>query len=170
MSNTQKKLSKVRPPRVQITYDVEIGQAVKEKELPFVVGVLADLAQSGSEEGQLLRDRSFIEIDADNFDKVMEAQKPRISLRAPNRLGDEGETINIDLSFPNIESFSPGAIAKSVPQLAKLLEVREKLNDLLAKLEGNDRLNDLLADIVTNTEIQLKAKSEIECRKKRIGE
>ena len=156
---TQGKLSKVRPPRVKISYDVEIGGATKEKELPFVIGVIADLSASGGNPEQRLRDRQFIEIDAENIDKVMTAMRPAVTVLVPNKLTNEGR-MNVNLQFTTMASFSPEAVAQSVPDLAKLLEARVRLSDLLAKLEGNDRLNDLLAEIVSNTEILVQAKTE----------
>lgn len=159
-TSSQNKLSKVRPPRVQITYDVEIGGASTEKELPFVVGVIADLVGVGGDPEKKLRDRQFVEIDRENFDKVMTAMKPAVNVNVPNKLNGEGQ-MNINLQFCGMDSFSPGAVAKSVPELSKLLDTRERLVDLLAKLEGNDRLNDMLAELVTNTEIQHRAQTEI---------
>lgn len=159
--STQKKLGKVRPPRVQITYDVEVGDAVQQKVLPFVVGVVADLAPGGSQAAERLRDRQFIEIDADNFDKVMSSLNPTLKLSVDNRLSADGEKLGVTMSFPEMASFSPANVAKSVPQLARLLETRSRLNDLLAKLEGNDRLNDLLSEVVLNTEVQKLAHSEM---------
>lgn len=156
---TQGKLGKVRPPRVQITYDVEIGSASQEKELPFVVGVIADLSARGGDPEQRLRDRHFIEVDAENIDKVMSAMRPAVSLRVPNKLTGDGQ-VGVNLEFLNMESFSPEAVAQSVPDLAKLLETRVRLSDLLSKLEGNERLNDLLAEVVFNTVIQDQAQSE----------
>ncbi len=156
---TQKKIGKVRPPRVQITYDVETGDSVKQKALPFVVGVLADLNPGGANETRL-RDRSFVSIDGDNFDKVMSAVNPTVSLSVPNKLSSEGGNMRLDMSFSELDAFSPARVARSVPELNQLLEARERLNDLLAKLEGNDKLNDLLAEVVLNTEVQVKACSE----------
>ena len=157
---TQGKIGKVRAPRVQITYDVEIGGATQLKELPFVVGVVADLSGAGGDPEKRLRDRHFVDIDAESIDVVMEAMRPAVSVRVPNRLTGEGE-VNVELKFTAMDSFSPEAVAQSVPALAKLLDARVRLNDLLSKLEGNDRLNDLLAEIVLNTEVQQKAKLEI---------
>ena len=156
---TQGKISKIRPPRVQITYDVEIGGAAKEKELPFVIGVIADLSASGGDPEQRLRDRHFIEIDAENVDKVMTAMRPAVSVLVPNKLTNEGR-MNVNLQFLTMASFSPEAVAQSVPDLAKLLEARVRLSDLLSKLEGNERLNDMLAEVVSNTEIHVQAQSE----------
>lgn len=159
--NTQKKLGKIRPPRVQITYDVEVGDAVQQKVLPFVVGVVADLVPGGGLAGERLRDRQFIEVDVDNFDKVMGSLKPTLNFSVDNKLGGEDEKLGITMSFSELNSFSPASVAKAVPQLARLLEARGRLNDLLAKLEGNDRLNDLLAEVVFNTEVQKMACSQI---------
>lgn len=163
-SNTQKKLGEIRAPRVQISYDVEAGDESKQKTLPFVVGVLADLGSGSAQADKRLRDRSFVDIDADNFDKVMAAMKPKASVRVANKLGGEAEHLQADLVFSQIDDFSPAAVAKQVPQLAQLLEARSRLNDLLAKLEGNERLNDLLAEVVLNTEVQVKAHSELQKR------
>lgn len=159
--STQKTIGKIRPPRVQITYDVEVGDAVKQKVLPFVVGVIADLAPGGAMSGTRLRDRGFVTIDGDNFDRVMASLGPALKLSVPNHLSGDSEKLAIDLKFSEMESFSPARIAESVPALADLLEVRGRLNDLLAKLEGNDKLNDLLAEVVMNTEIREKAVGEV---------
>ncbi len=165
MSNgVQGKLGKIRPPRVQISYEVEIGGTTKEKELPFVVGVIADLSARGGDSEQRLRERHFIEVDAENVNKVMAAMRPAVSVRVPNKLTGEGYLL-AELQFLDMESFSPESVAQSVPDLAKLLETRVRLSDLLAKLEGNERLNDLLAEVVLNTEIQGQAQTEA-CRKK----
>ena len=161
LNNTQKKLGEIRPPRVQITYDVEVGDVVQQKLLPFVVGVIADFAPGGYVAGERLRDRHFIEVDVDNFSKVMSSLSPTLSFQVTNKLRDESEKIEVTMSFSEMSSFSPASVAKAVPQLSRLLETRSRLNDLLAKLEGNDRLNDLLAEVVLNTEVQAKACSEI---------
>lgn len=160
--NTQKKLGKIRPPRVQITYDVEVGDVVQQKVLPFVVGVVADLAPGGSLAEERLRDRQFIEVDVDNFDKVMRSLNPTLKFSVENKLNDESGKLGISMSFSEMASFSPASVAKAVPQLARLLETRGRLNDLLAKLEGNDRLNDLLAEVVLNTEVQKMACSQMD--------
>lgn len=161
--NTQKTIGKVRPPRVQITYDVEDGGATKAMSLPFVVGVLADLAPTATGEPPKLREKSFIEIDADNFEKVMESLQPNISIAVPNRLSDAGGSgkMKVSLAFPNMDAFSPAGVAKAVPELAELLRVRARLNDLLAKLEGNDRLNDLLAEVVMDEGVKAIAMQEV---------
>jgi type VI secretion system protein ImpB len=129
---------------VQITYDVEIGDAVEKKELPFVMGVLADLAGHPDGAPSKLKDRRFVEIDRDNFNQIMEKISPRLDLSVEDRLKGEGE-IKVELNFKEFSDFHPEAIVQQVPRLAKLLEARTQLRDLLSKLDGNDELNQLLA-------------------------
>jgi type VI secretion system protein ImpB len=140
----QKWVGRNRPPRVQITYDVEIGDAVEKKELPFVMGVLADLAGHPEGTPSKLKDRRFVEIDRDNFNQIMEKISPRLDLSVEDRLKGEGE-IKVELNFREFSDFHPEAIVQQVPRLAKLLEARTQLRDLLSKLDGNDELNQLLA-------------------------
>jgi len=151
--STQHKLSRVRPPRVQITYDVEIGNAIEMKELPFVVGILSDLA--GKPENPLppVKDRKFVNIDRDNFNDVMTAIGPGLALRVPNKLTDDTDAmINASLKFNTMDDFNPINIVKQVEPLRKLYEARQRLTDLLAKLDGNDELDALLQEIIGNTE------------------
>ena len=140
----QKWVGRNRPPRVQITYDVEIGDAVEKKELPFVMGVLADLAGHPDGAPSKLKDRRFVEIDRDNFNQIMEKISPRLDLSVEDRLKGEGE-IKVELNFKEFSDFHPEAIVQQVPRLATLLEARTQLRDLLSKLDGNDELNQLLA-------------------------
>ena len=140
----QKWVGRNRPPRVQITYDVEIGDAVEKKELPFVMGVLADLAGHPAEAPSKLKDRRFVEIDRDNFNQIMEKIGPRLDLSIDDRLKGEGQ-IKVELNFSQFSYFHPEAIVQQVPRLAKLLQARTQLRDLLSKLDGNDELNELLA-------------------------
>lgn len=159
--STQKTLGKVRPPRVQITYDVEVGGAIKAKSLPFVVGVFADLAPNSAQMQMKLKDRNFVEMSNDNFDRVMENIAPCIKMKVENKLdGETHEKFNVELTFKSMDDFSPTAVARSVPRLAKLLDARAKLNDLLAKLEGNERLNDLLVEVVMNDVVKERAYKE----------
>jgi len=150
--STQHKLDRIRPPRVQITYDVEIGGALQMKELPFVGGVLADL--SGIPEAALpkLKDRKFVNIDRDNFNDVMAAVGPRLTLLPDNKLKNSGSKLQVELKFNRLDDFNPVSIIKQVEPLRKLLEARQRLSDLLAKLDGNDELTDLLQDVVSSTE------------------
>ncbi|HEY3826405.1 MAG TPA: type VI secretion system contractile sheath small subunit [Bryobacteraceae bacterium] len=149
----QHKLDRVRPPRVQITYDVEIGGAIVQRELPLVVGVLADL--SGNPEHPLprLRDRKFVVIDRDNFNDVLGAAAPRLTLRVPNRLDkDPDSKVNVELKFKEMDDFTPLNVMLQVEPLRKLFEARQKLTDLIGKLDGNDALDSMLQQVVTNTD------------------
>lgn len=152
--STQKKLDRIRPPRVQITYDVHTGGAIEMKELPLVVGILADLSGKPEEALPKVKDRKFVEIDRDNFNDVLAASKPRLAYQVPNRLQDDGSKLNVLLNFREIDDFEPVQVIKQVPSLNRLLEARQRLTDLLAKLDGNDELGSLLNDVVTNTEQQ----------------
>lgn len=151
----QKKLGRVRPPRVQITYDVEIGDAIQTKELPFVMGVMADLSGQPEEPLPRLKDRKFVNIDRDNFDGVLKGMKPRLAYRAKNRLADDAEDeteLPVELKFQSMEDFEPENVARQIEPLRKLLEMRERLSDLKNKLYGNERLDDLLQDVVKSTD------------------
>lgn len=158
--STQKKLGRVRPPRVQITYDVETGGAIVMKELPLVVGIMADLAGKPENPLPLLKDRKFVDIDRDNFNDVMAAIAPRVACGVANRLqeGEEGGKLGVDLTFRCIEDLRPESIVQQLEPLRKLFEARQRLNDLLAKLDGNDDLDALLQDIAANTERQQEIK------------
>jgi type VI secretion system protein ImpB len=150
--STQHKLDRVRPPRVHITYDVEIGDAIELKELPFVLGVMADLSGKPDEPLPSVRDRKFVEIDRDNFNDVMKAMKPRLAFQVDNKLADNDTKIGVELRFNSIEDFEPEQVARQVEPLAKLMEVRRQLSGLLAKADGNERLNERLMEIIGNTE------------------
>lgn len=167
--STQHKLDRVRPPRVQITYDVEIGGAIQKKELPLVVGIMADL--SGKPEVPLpkLKDRKFVDIDRDNFNDILKATAPRLALRVDNKLANDGTKLNVELKFNHLDDFGPIQVVKQVKPLAKLLEARGRLNDLLAKLDGNDELEAKLAEIVSNTDGLKKIKSEAEAAEAAAG-
>ena len=162
--SVQKKLGRIRPPRVQITYDVETGGAIEKKELPLVVGILADLAGK-SEKTVPIKERKFVEIDRDNFNAVCASIAPRLAFQVPNRLpqpeGAEATNLNLELNFNKIDSFRPESIIQQVEPLKKLFEARQKLNDLIAKLDGNDDLDALLQDIAKNTDKQQKIKEAV---------
>lgn len=147
----QKWVGRNRPPRVQITYDVEIGEAVEKKELPLVVGLMADLSGQPLKAPPKLKDRRFVEIDGANFDEIMHNIAPRLDLSVPDTLKGQGN-LKVELNFTAFEHFHPEAIVKQVPRLARLLEARQQLRDLLAKLDGNDELDAMLEQIVSNTE------------------
>jgi type VI secretion system protein ImpB len=158
--STQHKLDRIRKPRVHITYDVEMGGAIELKELPFVVGVLADLSGNPAEALPRLRDRKFVEIDRDNFNKVLAGTKPRLAFQVDNELQGDGSKLNVELKFSSMDDFSPEQVARQVEPMRKLLEARSRLSDLLGKMDGNDRLEDLLQDVVQNTEALKKLGAE----------
>lgn len=158
--SVQKRLQKVRPPRVQLTYDVEIGDAIEVKELPFVVGVLGDFAAQSKQDLGKVRDRKFVNIDMDNFDDVMEGMAPRAAYRVKNRLTPEGGEIGVDLEFKKFEDFRPEAVVQNVEPLRKLMDARSKLADLRNKLAGNEKLEDLLSEVLGNTEQLQQAEQE----------
>jgi type VI secretion system protein ImpB len=165
--STQHKLDRIRPPRVQITYDVEIGGAIQKKELPLVVGILADLSGKPDTPLPKLKDRKFVEIDRDNFNDILKATNPRLALRVDNTLANDGSKLNVELRFQNMEDFGPLNIVKQVKPLQALLDARGRLNDLLAKLDGNDELEAMLQKIVNDTEglKQIKASADAEAAK-----
>ncbi|KGM55052.1 type VI secretion protein [Lysobacter arseniciresistens ZS79] len=157
----QKRLEKVRPPRVQLTYDVEKGDAIEQKEIPFVVGVLGDFSGQPEQPLARLKDRKFVNVDLDNFDEVMEGMAPRAQFRAPNTLAGDGSEIAVELKFNSIDDFRPESVVQQVEPLRKLLEARSKLADLRNKVAGNEKLEDLLNDVLANTE-QLKQLGQAE--------
>jgi type VI secretion system protein ImpB len=157
--STQKKLSRVRPPRVQITYDVEVGGAIQMKELPFVAGILADLSGKPAEPLPPMKHRKFVEIDRDNFNDVLAKAAPRLALRIPNQLAKDDTLLAAELNFKSMDDFDPVNLVKQIEPLAKLFEARTRLVDLLAKLDGNDKLDALLQDVINNPESQKALKS-----------
>jgi type VI secretion system protein ImpB len=155
----QKWVGRNRPPRVQITYDVEIGDAVEKKELPLVVGLLADLSGQPATPLPKLKERRLVEIDRDNFNEIMGKISPRLDLSVPDTMKGEGN-LKVELNFKEFDDFHPEAIVKQVPRLAKLLEARQELGDLLSKLDGNDELDSMLENIIQNTEDLKKLQTE----------
>ena len=155
--SVQKRLERVRPPRVQLTYDVEIGDAIEQKELPFVMGVMGDFTGQPDPDKPLprLKDRKFVNVDMDNFDEVLAGMAPRASYRVANKLSPEGGEFAVNLEFKKMDDFRPEAVVEQVEPLRKLLEARTKLSDLRNKLAGNEKLEDLLGEVLSNTE-QLK--------------
>jgi type VI secretion system protein ImpB len=151
--STQHKLDRVRRPRVQITYDVETGGAMKMVELPFVVGVLADLSGQPKEALKPLKDRKFTPIDRDNFNDVLARSAPRLAMKVQNKLtGDENSKLAVELNFKNLADFDPAKVAGQIPALNELLLMRQKLVELLSKMEGNDKLEGLLAEMLSNND------------------
>jgi type VI secretion system protein ImpB len=146
------KLSRVRKPRVHITYKVEVGGAIENKELPFVVGVLADLSGQPKDPLQPVKERKFVEIDRDNFNQVMAGIKPRLAFRVPNRLANDDSQLGVELQFRHLDDFGPEAVAQQVEPIRKLVEARQRLNELGLKLNASDKLEGLLNEVLQNTE------------------
>ena len=150
--SVQKRLQKVRPPRVQMTYEVEIGDAKENKELPFVVGVIGDFGGNPAVAKTALKDRNFVKIDNDSFDEVLKGVAPVATFRVPNHLSEEGGSFGVQLQFESMEDFRPESVVRQVAPLAALLDARTKLADLRNKLAGNDKLEDILSEVLSNTE------------------
>lgn len=150
----QHKLDRVRPPRVHITYDVEVGGAIELKELPFVVGVMGDFVGKPEEPLPALKNRKFVEIDRDNFNQVMAGMKPRLSYSVDNTLQNDGTKVGVDLKLNSIEDFEPDNVVQQVEPLRKLVEARQKLSDLRSKMDGNDKLESMLNDVISNADKQ----------------
>lgn len=148
----QHKLDRVRRPRVQITYDVETNGALQKVELPFVVGVMADLSGQPKEPLKPLKERKFVQIDRDNFDDVLAKSAPRLAMRVQNTLTNDNTELSVELNFRKMEDFEPARVAEQIAPLKELLEMRQKLSQLLTKMEGNDKLEQLLAEVLSNTE------------------
>lgn len=148
----QHKITRVRRPRVQITYDVETNGAMEKKELPFVVGVMADLSGQPKDPLPALKERKFTNIDRDNFHDVLRKAAPRLAFGVENKLTDAGGKMNVELTFKHLDDFDPDKVAAQVGPLKELLDMRHKLTQLLGKLEGNDKLAAQLEDILGNTE------------------
>jgi type VI secretion system protein ImpB len=160
--STQHKLDRVRPPRVQITYDVETGGAIEMKELPFVVGVMADLGGKQEEALPNVKDpkRKFVECDRDNFDDVMKGINPRLAYKVDSKLTNDDSKIGVELRFNNIDDFGPESVANQIEPLRKLVEVRKQLCALLAKTDGNDKLAEKLQEIINSSDLQQKIGQE----------
>ncbi|RTL29767.1 MAG: type VI secretion system contractile sheath small subunit [Burkholderiales bacterium] len=160
--SVQKRLERVRPPRVQLTYDVEIGDAIEQKELPFVMGVMGDFTGQPDPDKPVprLKDRKFVNVDMDNFDEVLAGMAPRASYRVKNKLSPEGGEFAVNLEFKQMDDFRPEAVVEQVEPLRRLLEARSKLSDLRNKLAGNDKLEDLLGEVLSSTEQLMKLSAE----------
>ncbi|HTU20109.1 MAG TPA: type VI secretion system contractile sheath small subunit [Gemmataceae bacterium] len=157
----QQKLSRVRRPRVQITYDVETNGALQKIELPFVVGVVADLSGQPKEALRPLKERKFVNIDRDNFNDVLAKSAPRLTMKVQNRLTGEDTKLAVELYFTSIDDFEPAKVAEQVAPLKELLDMRHRLTQLLSKMEGNDKLDQLLADVLSNTEKAMQLAKEM---------
>lgn len=158
----QKKLGRVRPPRVHITYDVETLGAIEKREIPFVVGVLADLSGLPTKPLPKLKERKFTEIDRDNFDQVMAKQEPRLAFKVDNKLTEEGGRLGVELKFQKMADFEPDNVARQVAPLNQMLELRTKLSNLRSSLYGNDKLEALLHQAIAETESVRKGSGKTE--------
>ena len=161
--SAQHKLDRVRPPRVQITYDVEIGGAIEIKELPFVVGVLGDFSGQPEQPLPRMKDRKFVEVNPDNFDSVLEGMKPHLSFAVENKLSDDANApqLKVNLNFKKMDDFEPANVDRQVKPLKELLDLRTRLADLRGTLQGNDKLEEILLDAVGNTDKLDKLKGEM---------
>ena len=146
------KIEKVRKPRVHIKYELEDGGSTIEKELPFVLGVMGDYSGTSSASKKPLKEKKFVEINGENFNRVMQKMNPELSLKVENKLKNDGSQLSVDLKFNNIEDFEPDNIAKQVEPLKKLLDVRNKLHDILSKADRSDDLEKLLEGILQNND------------------
>jgi type VI secretion system protein ImpB len=159
----QKKLERVRPPRVNITYEVETGDAIEMKELPFVMGVMGDLTGQPTEPLAKLKERSFVELTPDNFDEVLASMKPHVAFSVKNHLSNDPDAgqLRVDLHFKSLDDFSPEQVARQVGPLNKLLELRTKLSDLRGRLDGNDKLDEILQKTLKDADKMNKLKEEM---------
>src|SRR6267378_4444849 len=151
-ASSQKFVARNRAPRVQIEYDVELYGAEKKIELPFVMGVMADLSGKPSEALPAVGDRKFLEIDVDNFDDRLKACKPRVAFQVPNTLTGEGN-LSVEMTFESMDDFSPAAIARKVDALNKLLQTRQQLANLLTYMDGKGKAEDLIGKLLQDPEL-----------------
>ena len=149
MSSSQKFIARNRAPRVQIEYDVEVYGAQKKVQLPFVMGVLADLSGKPADPLAPVADRKFLEVDVDNFDARMKAMKPRVAFNVPNALTGEGN-LSVDITFENMDDFSPAAVARKVDSLNKLLQAREQLANLVTYMDGKGGAEELIGKLMAD--------------------
>jgi len=159
--STQHKLDRVRSPRVHITYDVEIGGAIETKELPFVVGVLGDFTGQPIDPLPKLKERKFVEVNPDNFDKVLAGMKPHLSLAVKNKLKADAPDLKVNLDFKSMDDFEPENVARQIKPLDDLLNLRTTLSDLRGRLQGNEKLEEMLLDLAGNRDQLLKLKGEL---------
>jgi type VI secretion system protein ImpB len=161
--STQQKLGRVRPPRVHITYDVEVGDAIENKEIPFVMGVLGDFTGQPEQPLPRVRDRKFVEVTPDNFDTVLEGMAPHLAYSVDNKLSDDPSAgqLKVDLRFKSLEDFEPERVASQVKPLKELLDLRTKLSDLRGTLQSNEKLDELLMEAVTDSGKADKLRAEL---------
>ena len=149
-----KKKERIRPPRVHIQYEVQLGDALVKKELPFVMGVVSDLSGQPKEPLKRLKDREFVTVDRDNFDAVLGSIKPRLAFRVDNKLTNDDRQLAVELNFEKLDDFHPEKVVKQVEPLAELLKARSQLKDLLGRMEVNDRLEEQLDVLLENAQLR----------------
>ena len=161
--SVHKKLERVRPPRVNISYEVETGGAIELKELPFVMGVLGDFTGQPAEPLAKLKDRKFVDVNPDNFDDVLASMKPHLAFTVENKLSEDAEPgkLGIDLHFESLDDFSPDQVARQVKPLREMLELRSKLADLRGSLQGNDKLEEILQATLSDEDKMKRLKAEM---------
>ena len=161
--SVNRKLERVRAPRVHIKYDVETGGAIEMKELPFVMGVLGDFTGQPKEPLAKLKERKFVEITPDNFDDVLKSMKPHLQFKVDNVLSEEPDAgkLGVELKFESMDDFSPERVAQQVEPLRKLLELRQNLADLRGSLQGNEKLDDILQATLSDQEKMDKLRGEL---------
>jgi type VI secretion system protein ImpB len=162
--SVHKKLERVRPPRVHITYEVETGGAIEMKELPFVMGVLGDFSGMPVDPLPALKERKFVEVTPDTFDGVLKSMKPHLAFKVDNLLSEDPNAgkIGVDIKFESLDDFSPDQIARQVEPLRKLLDLRQQLADVRGSLQGNDKLEEILQATLGDTEKLQRLKAEME--------
>ncbi len=161
--SSQKKLERIRPPRIQISYEVETGGAIEMKELPFLMGVLGDFSGQPAEGLPRLKDRKFIELTPENFDDTLASMKPRLAFSVENKLSEDSDAgkLKVELNFRSMDDFAPDAVARQVKPLRELLELRTELANLRANLQTNEKLDDVLQETLGDKEKMAKLKSEL---------
>lgn len=159
--SSQKKVGKVRPPRVQITYDVEDGGATASRELPLVAGVISDLSGDADDPVEYNK-REFVEVEQGGVDRFMKRVAPKLNFTVDDKLsGEEDQEVAVELDFQSMEDFSPLGVAAKLPQTAKLLEARKQLADLYSKVEANDKLDGILGEVLGDSDKQAKLREEL---------
>ncbi|ANN28946.1 type VI secretion system contractile sheath small subunit [Vibrio vulnificus] len=161
MTSIHSKLSRVRKPRVHITYDVETEGTSLKKELPFVVGVMGDFAGQNTEALKPLKDRRFIQIDRDNFDDVLKKMSPSVEFKVKNTMVDNGTEFAVNLQFQSMKDFEPASIVRQVDPLRQLMDTRNKLRDLMTKVDRSEELENVLEAVLNNTDNLSKLADEL---------
>ena len=165
-----RKLERVRPPRVQIAYDVQVGDAIQLKELPFVMGVVGDFSGQPVEPLEELKKRRFVDVTPENFDGVLESMKPHLSFAVANKLDPKSGDLKVDLHFRNMEDFEPEQVARQIGPTRKLLELRTKLSDLRGTLQTNEQLDRALSEIVGNSDSLARIRAELGKKDEKTGD